>query len=626
MEGRGPYRIYDPGGSREEPWLGDTPPQQNRAVYQQLLEENAALKERVKGLQSLGDLLEESQTEALKLRQKVEELVRDNKVLTIPPSLERPIPGVSTAAPSERRGSEKNSSCIVAKKTEAAAEGLLKTDQKPPSSGTSSEFEVVNVESSLGEEKKLQAIQKQTVEGSNPSLHLQSLESMLNVYAEESDKNQFFAQLGRMALEFNRLSSKVQENEQKTAILQTLCEELRKENEALRKKLVADLEHKSQTMESLRQENVELKKRVARQQVEESPCGADFEVVTKEEVKSERACSQQSSKATEKQTDRSKDTVEVYEKKIKALEHQRIELLDVNKQWDQQFRSMKQQYEKKITELRQRLADSQKVVVDLEAEREQKQRDFDRKLLLAKSKIETEEAEKERVLSELEELAQRNKFLMDQLTPLTKQREYQEKEIQRLNKALEEALSLQASAPQASLFLNCGESGKPLRRQELLTQIEVLKQQVKIFEEDFQKERSDRERMNEEKEELKEQLEKLQTQVTVLGTQGQGEKRPPDLAPGELGPTCPSYRLPYGPLMPHHVYQGYMDWQRHYPPVPAPPDQTQIPDFHHFSPVDFTWRPPYPSPGSRTVQGGNVVNSKSKDSEPLSPVLNRTQR
>jgi TolA-binding protein len=41
-----------------------------------------------------------------------------------------------------------------------------------------------------------------------------------------------------------------------------------------------------------------------------------------------------------------------------------------------------------ITDLRQRLADSQKAVVELEAEREQRQRDYDKKLLLAKSKIE----------------------------------------------------------------------------------------------------------------------------------------------------------------------------------------------------------------------------------------------
>lgn len=45
-----------------------------------------------------------------------------------------------------------------------------------------------------------------------------------------------------------------------------------------------------------------------------------------------------------------------------------------------------------ITELRQKLADLQKQVTELEAEREQKQRDFDQKLLLAKSKIEMEEA------------------------------------------------------------------------------------------------------------------------------------------------------------------------------------------------------------------------------------------
>lgn len=36
--------------------------------------------------------------------------------------------------------------------------------------------------------------------------------------------------------------------------------------------------------------------------------------------------------------------------------------------------------------------DLQKQVTELEAEREQKQRDFDQKLLLAKSKIEMEEA------------------------------------------------------------------------------------------------------------------------------------------------------------------------------------------------------------------------------------------
>lgn len=50
MEGKGPYRIYDPGGSevkaREEAGGGGS--------YRQLLEENGILRERMRGLRSLG--------------------------------------------------------------------------------------------------------------------------------------------------------------------------------------------------------------------------------------------------------------------------------------------------------------------------------------------------------------------------------------------------------------------------------------------------------------------------------------------------------------------------------------------------------------------------------------------
>lgn len=55
MEGKGPYRIYDPGGSevkaREEVAGGSS--------YRQLLEENSILRERMKGLKSLGRFLKD---------------------------------------------------------------------------------------------------------------------------------------------------------------------------------------------------------------------------------------------------------------------------------------------------------------------------------------------------------------------------------------------------------------------------------------------------------------------------------------------------------------------------------------------------------------------------------------
>lgn len=307
-------------------------------------------------------------------------------------------------------------------------------------------------------------------------LHLQRLESTLSVCAEEPDHSQLFTHLGRMALEFNRLASKVHKNEQRTSILQTLCEQLRKENEALKAKLDKGLEQRDQAAERLREENLELKK-LLMSCGKEDTCGQPGSPKTEGVGKKGVAGHQQACAAAGKSPE--VGALGAAEKKVKMLEQQRTELLEVNKQWDQHFRSMKQQYEQKITELRQKLADFQKQVTDLEAEREQKQRDFDRKLLLAKSKIEMEETDKEQLTAEAKELRQKVKHLQDQLSPLTRQREYQEKEIQRLNKALEEALSIQASpsSPPAA-FGGPEGAGGLLRKQELVTQNELLKQQV----------------------------------------------------------------------------------------------------------------------------------------------------
>ncbi|KAM9693935.1 TNFAIP3-interacting protein 1 isoform 3-T4 [Trichechus inunguis] len=510
MEGRGPYRIYDPGGG--------APPGEASAAFERLVEENSRLKEKMQGIKMLGELLEESQMEASRLRQKAEELVKDSELLQQPSSSLASFDHLA-----ELTGKDTN---VPA----PPADGAHPSDKpepvpKPPSSGTSSEFEVVPAEeqnsppeSGGSTRNTMQELGPLPREDGNLMLHLQRLETTLSVCAEEPDHSQLFTHLGRMALEFNRLASKVHKNEQRTSILQTLCEQLRKENEVLKAKLDKGLEQRDQATERLREENMELKKLLMSSSNKEGasrqPDSPKMEGTGKKVTASQQQATVIAGKLPEV------GVLGAAEKKVKMLEQQRTELLEVNKQWDQHFRSMKQQYEQKITELRQKLTDLQKQVTDLEGEREQKQRDFDRKLLLAKSKIETEEADKEKLTAEAKELRQKVKYLQDQLSPLTRQREYQEKEIQRLNKALEEALSLQTSpsSPPAAFGSPEGAGGL-LRKQELVTQNELLKQQVKIFEEDFQRERSDRERMNEEKEELKKQVEKLQAQVTLSNAQ-----------------------------------------------------------------------------------------------------------
>ncbi|XP_010717454.1 TNFAIP3-interacting protein 1 isoform X2 [Meleagris gallopavo] len=607
MEGRGPYRIYDPGGGTEE--NGST-------AFERLIEENTRLKERMQGIKSIGELLEESQVEASKLRQKAEDLVKDNKMLIASSTLEEL---VETGA----AGPEHSSAL--------AAPGSAQPDtgtQKSPN-GSSSEVVAVEAQGCPQDSGRVE-LEPLPHEDANLLPQLQQLESTLSGCAREASKDQVFVRMGYMASELKRLASKVHKNEQRTSFLQTLCETLHTENKELRTKLERDLEQRNQALEKLRCENQELRRMVT--------------LSNQESAKREAAEQQQSGVVIEKAAGRGE--LEAKEKKVKILEHQRRELLEVNKQWDQHFRAMKQKYEQKMTDLHQELAEARRALTELESEREQKQRDFDRKLLLAKSRIETEEAEKDRLGMEVRDLQQRMRFLQEQLAPVTRQREYQEKEIQRLNKALEEALNVQASPP--PIFAGTLEPAGKVPPQELLTQNELLKQQVKIFEEDFQRERSDRERMNEEKEELKQQLEKLQKQLAVSNNQlraskddcqrekeekeklkkmlkqhkqASGERLHPDPVPGPLGPACPVYQYQYSPSVPHPMYHGYDEWQQiRYPPA-LQGEHAPGQNFHHYPPPEYPWRPPCAMARSQNATAVPGVKPVPKDLDQAGPAL-----
>ncbi|CDQ85172.1 unnamed protein product [Oncorhynchus mykiss] len=525
MEGKGPYRIYDPGG-------GEAKPREAReegssgggGSYRLLLEENSVLRERMKGLKSLGDLLEESQWEASKLRQRVEELVRDNEAL-------------------------KSSTSSFA--TSLCMGGPVQTETQE-----------------MG------------------FLHDYSLFT---------------------AVRYHQWPSAV-----KNVIVLCVCVCV----------CVAYIQNHSM--------HLFVSRRITFSKI----------------VKCVYSVPSQNGNTTEKEKAPAKPCdPEAYEKKIKLLEKQRKDVLEVNKQWDVQWNSMKSQFEQKITDLRQRLADSQKAVQELEAEREQRQRDYDKKLLLAKSKIENVQGEKECLNSETTELKQKVRYLQDQLLPLSKQREYQEKEIQRLNRALEEALNLHPppssqQPPVQGASGNHGDGPSNLRRQELLTQIAVLMEQVKIFEEDFRKERSDRERMNEEKEDLRRQVERLQGQMTNLTNQlhqaqnecqrertercklerlqmqhhkqgqQQQERRTSDPSSGNMnGPLSPPYCGPFVQVAPGGGLDG---WPIH-PRIPtnptvsagsvAPPGRG---DFPPLTTVRGTpWQQSFPQPrGSRGPGAG----------------------
>uniref|UniRef100_A0A674IAF3 NF-kappa-B essential modulator NEMO CC2-LZ domain-containing protein n=1 Tax=Terrapene triunguis TaxID=2587831 RepID=A0A674IAF3_9SAUR len=106
-------------------------------------------------------------------------------------------------------------------------------------------------------------------------------------------------------------------------------------------------------------------------------------------------------------------------------------LLEVNKQWDQQFRSMKQHYEIKLAEVKAKLSASQRSISELEKERHRHQQECE--AALARDGP-LQEKEKEILNKALNELKEENKLLKEQKASVTKKREYYECEISRLNK------------------------------------------------------------------------------------------------------------------------------------------------------------------------------------------------
>ncbi|KFP63344.1 TNFAIP3-interacting protein 3, partial [Cariama cristata] len=203
------------------------------------------------------------------------------------------------------------------------------------------------------------------------------------------------------------------------------------------------------------------------------------------------------------------------EQQILSLERQKRELLEVNKQWDRQFRSMKQLYEKQLAEMKAKLDVSEKRVGELEEERHRQHPEDERLRALGRDRP-LQETKETKVLSEaLHEMKEENKLLKQKNASMIRKKEHYESEISRLNKALLDVLKKQHS-PVLGTLSEKGDRNSP---EDMRTQLEVLRQQVQIYEEDFRKERSDRERLNEEKEALQKINERLQSQLNKLNSQ-----------------------------------------------------------------------------------------------------------
>ncbi|KAL1768004.1 TNFAIP3-interacting protein 3 [Sigmodon hispidus] len=131
---------------------------------------------------------------------------------------------------------------------------------------------------------------------------------------------------------------------------------------------------------------------------------------------------------------RRKDLTNSLEQKIKRLEKQRQELLEVNQQWYQQFRNMKELYERKVLELKTKLEATEDMYT-LEKKQKQSMTEGDRQLEEIGS-----------LREELQTLRKENKLLKENHALSHRKKEHYVCEIKRLNKALQDALTIRSSS------------------------------------------------------------------------------------------------------------------------------------------------------------------------------------
>lgn len=171
------------------------------------------------------------------------------------------------------------------------------------------------------------------------------------------------------------------------------------------------------------------------------------------------------------QSSRRKDLTNSLEQKIKCLEKQRKELLEVNQQWDQQFRNMRALYEKKVADLKTKLDLTERLFSALDPELQQRLCCTG----LSPEGQQRREKEKENLSEELHDLKKENMLLKEKNALANKKKEHYECEIKRLNKALQNALKINCAFSECGL----GKFEMECSHEELRTEMEVLKQQVR---------------------------------------------------------------------------------------------------------------------------------------------------
>ncbi|XP_066304334.1 TNFAIP3-interacting protein 1-like [Branchiostoma lanceolatum] len=635
-------KTTPPPGTDPPPPSYDPEAQRLRQENERLREENERLLSRVQGVQVLGEILQDTKCEANGLRNQVDELrsklsLRSNGESSgehTPETTEHSTP--ETTERGERKLDTKAPQTEEDVTSESVEEAETKEEPVTEETDPNQEFVFVSSEESseltmsskgtLSWEPELRADLTVPLREDSPVLSRQVLDLEAALGAG-SDGSGVAGTLARFAVDVMR-------RERAYNIQEALIQSMTEENERLKAEFAATQEGKDALIVELRKQNEDLKalnsllkQEMSHLQAMQDNLGRGFspiEMVTSADLsesttqRSERD-QEQSEMCAVKSSEGSADQAPLIaelRKRIEELEGQKKEILEVNKQWDVQYKAMKADMGQKVREMETRQEETRRQNAELVNNEEKRQRDIDSMLVSAKKRIEEEERAKDKALLDHQQEKQRGDtlsarvtLLENQITDMMRQRGNLEAEIRRLNEALGEASSiavlnppvLQAAERQQAPARPAQPPSQPAQPQSvepLRTEVEVLRAQVATFREDFEMERRDRERMQGEKDTLKDEITALRMHVDTLTQQARvyeedfrRERSDKERLQRQLG------QMPQGAGEDHHY--NIPPQRRHVPPPKlyrpqAPPPYREDPPVYQNYQYPQVYHPPSP--------------------------------
>ncbi|XP_067673165.1 TNFAIP3-interacting protein 1-like isoform X2 [Haliotis asinina] len=197
------------------------------------------------------------------------------------------------------------------------------------------------------------------------------------------------------------------------------------------------------------------------------------------------------------------DDLDTVMSNVRCLKKENRELKQANQSWNIRWQELNQQWELKVKDMRSQVDSYKQEMRELQKREKQIQLDCERMVQDAKTKAYEEETAKEEALTKFHQCSTQKRSLQDQVGELQARLEVAIRD----KHSLEAELSVLKSRYQGNM--RSGQFGMERNREDLTTEIEVLRQQLTVFEEDFDRERQDRAAAQSVRDDLQTTLDKI---------------------------------------------------------------------------------------------------------------------